>query len=248
LLKSVTFINLIKKVTSNKPTLTSWNFCGCYTHTSFFGECYSFYLPDCLDFNIYLNPYFHEYDITQFVFKVLSDGDIFVDVGAHGGLYTVLAAKRVGNGGKVFSFEPNPLNVKFLKLNVHLNNLENVEIIPMAVNNKEGRLKLFCSTNETALTSTSPLNFKDANQRIIQVDTTSLDELIKKVDFVKILKIDTEGNDYNVLESAKGLLNKTFYIIVEQNSLSVRRLLSKSFWLSTLEPSGYLLATNKLLK
>jgi len=243
LLKSITFLNLIKKSLSSRLPLTIWGFDGCTIKAKFLTDSYNFYLPKGYDFNIYLNPYFHEYEVAQFVFRSLSLGDIFFDVGAHGGLFTIIAGKKVGKTGKVLSFEPNPLNLNFLRLNIRLNGLNNVTVIPKAADHKSGKMKLFYSKRETALTSVERMG-----QSMIETEATTIDEVAKKLDFIKIIKIDTEGNDWKVLKGALETLRKTCCVIVEQNTSEVRELLLiVGFQLSVLKPSGYLLATNKSL-
>lgn len=242
LLKFVTCLNLIKKFVSSKLPLTVWKFGDCTIKVRFLGESYYFYLPTGYDFNIFLNPYFHEYDITQLIFRSLSLGDTFLDVGAHGGLYTIIASMKVKENGKVLSFEPNPLNLNFLRLNIKLNGLNNINVIPKAVGDKSGKIRLFYSTHETALTSA-----KGMGKNMIEVVVTTIDEAAGKLDFVKIMKVDTEGYDWNVLKGALKTLRKVRFVIVEQNTSNIRELLSNiGFQLSTLRPSGYLCATNDM--
>lgn len=250
LLKFITFLNLIKKATICSPQkLFVWPFKDCIVTSDFYGLRYTYYLPKGYDFNIYLNPYFHEYDVIKFVYHNLTTGDVFLDVGAHGGLYTLLAGKIVGPRGKVLSFEPNPINLILLRLNVMLNKLNNVIIIPKAVNDKAGKVTLYYSSMRTALTSSLA-----KAEKIIEVEATTIDDVIalnncslnKK--FIKIMKIDVEGMDFKVLKGASNTLNKTYLVIVEQNTFEVRKLLlDKGFQITTLYPSGYLLAVNKNL-
>jgi FkbM family methyltransferase len=226
--------------------LTVWAFRDCIAKSDFNGQRCSFYLARGYDFNIYLNPYFHEYDVTQFVFSHLSPNQVFLDVGAHGGLYTLLAGKRIGSEGKVLSFEPNPLNLIFLKLNIKLNALNNVTVIPKAVSNRPCKMALFYSMHRTALTSALI-----QEEKSVEAEATTIDDALRPFDlkFIKIIKVDTEGYDLNVLEGASSTLDKTHYVIVEQNTSEARQLLlNQDFQLSTLNPSGYLLATNKGLK
>jgi len=246
LYKFITFVNLIKKFVSGRLPLTVWTFRDCVAEVNFNGLRYNFYLRSGCDFNIFLNPYFHEYDVTQFVFSSLLPGDVFLDVGAHGGLYTLIAAKKVGFKGKVISFEPNPLNLFFLKLNIKLNALNNVIVIPKAVSNASGNIELFYSEYKTAFTSALV-----KQEKRFFAESTTIDDVatIFNLTSIKIIKIDTEGYDLNVLKGALNTLNKIRYVIVEQNTSNVRQLLSNvGFELSTLNPSGYLLAVNKNLK
>ncbi len=239
LLKFVTFFNLVKKSVASKIPLTVWRFEDTLIKVNFFSENYTFYLPKGYDFNIFLNPYFHEFDITQLVFKFLSEGDVFLDVGAHGGLYTIISGKAVGIKGKVLSFEPNPINLHFLRRNIKLNGLSNIIVIPKAIGSKQGKVTLFYSPSETALTSAGGNREKN-----FEVDVITIDEIANKLDSVSVMKIDTEGYDYQVLRGALNTLNKTSCVIVEQNISSIRDLLEAyGFHLSTLVPSGYLLGT-----
>src|SRR6185436_20517401 len=52
----------------------------------------------------------YEPEVFEFLVRALRAGDTFVDVGAHVGYFSLLAASLVGHGGHVFSFEPNPRN------------------------------------------------------------------------------------------------------------------------------------------
>jgi len=178
------------------------------------------------------------------LFLSLISGDVFLDVGAHGGLYTLIAAKKVGSQGIVLSFEPNPLTLCFLKLNIMLNALDNVIVIPKAVSDRSGKITFYYTVHDLALTTV--LHQKE---RSFEVETTTIDDIVSihKLNFVKILKVDTEGYDLKVLKGALNTLRKTRYVIVEQNTSDVRQLLSnQNFQLSTLKPSCYLLATKRL--
>jgi FkbM family methyltransferase len=241
-LKSVTFLNLTKKSVSRKIPLTVWKYGDCTVKVRFLGGSYYFFLPTGYDFNVFLNPYFHEYEITQLIFRSLSPGDAFLDVGAHGGLYTIIAGMKVKETGKVLCFEPNPLNLIFLRLNIKLNGLNNVNVIPKAVGDKSGRMRLYYPTHRTALTSANGMG-----ENMIEVGVTTIDEVAEKLDFVKVMKVDTQGYDWNVLKGASKTLRKVRFVIVQRNASSIRKLLlNAGFQLSILRPSGNLFAANKL--
>jgi len=193
LLKFITFLNLIRKVvhkSSSPLKLFVWPFRDC-TVTCYFHELrYTYWLSKNCDFNIYMNPYFHEYDVFQFVYHILTTGDVFLDVGSHSGLYTLLAAKKVGSQGMVLSFEPNPLNLIFLRRNIILNKLNNVIIIPKALSDKAGKVTLYYPSKRTALTS----SFIKA-KNFIEVEATTIDDaivsLLDRDLLIKCIKIDT---------------------------------------------------------
>jgi len=64
---------------------------------------------------------------------------VVVDVGAALGYYTLIAAKRVGQEGKVYAFEPDPSVFKDLIKNIKINGWTNVYPFQMALSEKEAR-------------------------------------------------------------------------------------------------------------
>ena len=251
LFKIITLVNLAKKGTnalaSRKITgePIPWIFRGAVVKVNFRGFTYMFQCPRRYDFNVYLNPYYHEYDVVSFAFSVLKKGDVFIDVGAHGGLYTLLGGMIVGSRGKVIAIEPNPDNLKFLRQNVKLNKLNNVVIIPMAASNEESKINLYYQLKSTALTSAIK---KAETNKIVEVETITIDEIAETYNSIKLLKVDTEGYDLNVLKGTYNTLPKIRYVVVEQNAHRIRSLLYKlGFQLHSLLPSGYLAAINEKL-
>jgi FkbM family methyltransferase len=247
LFKTITLVNLAKKGTnalvSRKITgePTPWIFRDVVVKVNFRGISYSFQCPRGYDFNVYLNPYYHEYDVVSFAFSVLQKGDVFIDVGAHGGLYTLLGGMIVGSRGQVIAVEPNCDNLKVLSQNVKLNELNNVLITPKAASDEKSKIKLSYEPKKTALTSAMTRVGK-----IIEVEAITLDEIAEKYDSIKLLKVDTEGYDLKVLKGACHTLRKTSYIVVEQSNDHVRKLLvGLGFRLYFLTSSHYLVAINK---
>ena len=247
LFKTTTLVNLAKKAINailsrriaGEPL--HWLFKDTIVKVDFRGLTYYFHCPKGYDFNVYLNPYYHEYDVASFVFDVLQKGDVFIDVGAHGGLYTLLCGKIVGSEGRVIAIEPNPDNLKFLRQNVKLNQLYNINVISKAASDEKLKINLNYETKKTALTSTV-----SGASKTVEVETMLIDEVTEKYDSIKVLKIDTEGYDLKVLKGAHYTLQKTHYLVVEQNTAPVKAFLSKrGFFTCSLFPSGYLIATNK---
>lgn len=153
--------------------------------------------------------------------KIIKPGDVFVDIGTHVGLFSILAGNKVGKKGKVYSFEPIPENVNALKKNIALNNLQNVEIINQALSSKSGK-KIFNIRQDTGLSGfyEHPLG---ETVRKISVQTTTIDEQFKgkRVDFIKI---DTEGHELQILRGAKQTLknNPNAKLIIELNPGSLK--------------------------
>src|SRR5689334_3802567 len=65
---------------------------------------------------------------TWAIRRLLGPGDLFVDIGANIGYFSVLAARSVGAEGRVIAIEPAPPTVAKLRDNLDLNGLSNVEV------------------------------------------------------------------------------------------------------------------------
>ncbi|NET85501.1 MAG: FkbM family methyltransferase [Moorea sp. SIO1F2] len=139
----------------------------------------------------------------------LSSGDCFIDVGANFGMHTLYAAKLVGEMGRVFAFEPVPSNLNLLKKNIHLNHLEQqVKVIPKALSNSPDPFLTFhVPVDEVAVTAS--LRPDKTTQEAIQVANTRLDDYWNEVNLpVKIIKIDVEGAELEVLRGAEQLIRR----------------------------------------
>lgn len=160
----------------------------------------------------------YELPTSELVWRLLKDSPnaLFVDVGANIGYYSLLARKRLGNGGVVMSFEPLP--------NIHeklITNLQamNVEAYRYALSSSNGQATLSLPKGSESNDGISTLqNCADAVDRII-VQTISLDDFLDKEIF--ILKIDVEGHEYSALLGGKSLLaqGKIRNIIFEDHDI-----------------------------
>jgi FkbM family methyltransferase len=146
-----------------------------------------------------------------FVKRFLQPGMTALDIGAHHGLYTLLASKRVGRSGRVFAFEPSPRERKALRWNVGLNRCKNVTIEDLALGNEEGEGSLYVvQGHETGCNSLKPPALPDMTLAV-PVRVSSLDQWLvtNKVKAVDFIKLDVEGGELSVLQGAQRLLEST---------------------------------------
>jgi len=144
----------------------------------------------------------------QYVQNNLKEG-IFIDVGAHIGLYSVLASKILGNRGKVISIEPEPSNVAALNLNLLLNELSNVEAKEAAAHYLNGADNLFVPYNKsTSWSSLIPIYNPTFEHKKVKVKRVRLDDLVSKEEYknVSIVKIDTERTEGSVIKGMEGIM------------------------------------------
>lgn len=162
----------------------------------------------------------YEHDTVQIFQKLVKPGMTVVDVGAHVGFYTLLAARLVGDNGRVYAFEPNPEVYNILVRNIQINGYrEIVRAVPKGVSNKKRTISLYVSCERSD--EASFYSQESADNKCIEVETVSLDEFFADEGWPKVdlVKIDVEGAEVEVLEGMRELTrrNKNLKLIVEFN-------------------------------
>ncbi len=155
----------------------------------------------------------HEYREMLFLLHFLRKEDVFVDVGANVGSFTILASAEIG--AKSISVEPVPITYNQLLDNVKLNNIsKNTVLKNIGLSSIKGQL-LF--SNESNTTLNHVVEISDS-EKTIQVDVDTLDSIIND-NQINLLKIDVEGFEYQVLKGAnKALTSESLKaIIIELN-------------------------------
>lgn len=170
---------------------------------------------------------FHENDIIEHYFTPRK-GDIVIDIGAHIGLYTIIASKRVGMHGKVVAIEADPKNSEVLKRNIHLNNLTNVIALNYAAYSEEKKMKLYLPASKLSHSIYNTLMSDRAHgvRQFVEVNANTLDFLLQSIGIkheeVNWIKIDVEGAEYEVLRGSKDILSKSrdVSLLIEVHNLS----------------------------
>lgn len=162
----------------------------------------------------------HEFEDMAFVLHFLRPGDLFIDVGANVGSYTVLAS---ATGADVVSFEPVPAAFGVLRDNVNLNQpAGRVEVHNAAVGAAAGELLMTAdkdTMNRVVGTAPAP------GEAVARVPTVRIDDITGVSDKRPcVLKIDVEGYESQVLAGAAGLLasGRVQAAIVELNGSGAR--------------------------
>ena len=162
----------------------------------------------------YYLPYLDIYLVDVYRREMLERGMNVIDVGANIGVYTILAAEKVGKNGKVIAIEPEPENYQQLLKNIRLNNFQNVIPVNIALSDHNGLEKLYIS-HWAGLHSLVSQKGKVSS---IEVSTKTVDKLLEELDLKKvdIIKIDTEGAEIPILKGAEKTLkaNPNIKIII----------------------------------
>lgn len=143
----------------------------------------------------------------QFFRQELKPGDIFFDVGANFGIFTLTAAKCVGPTGHVYAFEPSAREARILEQNVAQNRLDNVTIVRSALSDQEGEAR-FAVTTDGGTNSLAETKHPEQHiQAWETVQVTTLDAFVANhaIPHIHMMKIDVEGAECNVLRGGSNL-------------------------------------------
>lgn len=126
----------------------------------------------------------------------LSPGDVFFDIGAHAGIYSLAAARVLGEGGAIVAVEPNSANAARFVRHMSLNGIDSVRLIQAAASDVAGR----------ATFSEGPNDYEGRldPEGEVAVETVRLDDIQPAP---SVIKIDVEGHEAAVLRGARRILD-----------------------------------------
>ncbi len=194
------------------------------------------------------------YMIETFLKKFLKKDAVTFDVGAHTGSYSLLLRKTYP-GIQIFTFEPNPETFSILSQNVKQ---QNINIVQLALGGSDTNAQIYSYSDEKdsehASLHKEVMTGLHHSKEVVTYDITveTLDTFCTKNDIkgIDFLKIDTEGNEFDVLKGAKNMLsqNKICIIQFEFNEMNVvSRVFLKDFYEILPDYNFYRLDTRKLL-
>jgi FkbM family methyltransferase len=163
--------------------------------------------------NIYCG--LHEFAEMGFLLHFLKAGDLFVDVGANVGSWTVLGSAVCG--AEVIAAEPDPVTAAWLRRNVEINRQQGrVTIVQAALGATHGSVRLTVGRDTTNRVAS------EGGDGTREVELLSLDEVVADRK-VSLLKMDADGYEAQIVEGAKKTLGDpaTWAIVTEAADPSV---------------------------
>jgi FkbM family methyltransferase len=134
--------------------------------------------------------------------------DVFYDIGANTGLYTLFASKRCTEG-TVVAFEPYPPNATILKRDISRNGLNNVRVYELALSDSDGTIE-FNQPEQPDIGYGSASVEANSTTATTEIPTASADRLISegKIPPPNVIKIDVEGAEPLVIEGLEETLSE----------------------------------------
>src|SRR2546426_4401381 len=175
----------------------------------------------------------YETDVEAYLRSILQRGDIFIDIGANVGYFSIIASELVGQEGRVYAFEPCERIHRLLSRSVELNQLSNVICAQLAVGDKAS----FVRFNDMPASGFSHIE-GDTDTRKAVADQSSTPRAGYSVQVVRLddhlkpkinqqiwaIKVDVEGYEYAVLVSAEQLISTHLPdLVVEVQDYTLKR-------------------------
>lgn len=152
----------------------------------------------------------YEPHVAHLIHDELKPGDVFYDIGANAGYFTLVAAKAVGSQGWVVAFDPVPQNARTIQEQIDLNDLGTCcKVEPLAISDRCGEAG-FIVTERNAnahLAQVHPTHFRSRGGQRIEVTSTTLDAYVKHHPHPTLVKMDVEGAEVIALQGACELLH-----------------------------------------
>ncbi len=152
--------------------------------------------------------YFGDEEILATIKKISDQRKVFlIDCGSNYGFYSFYVAAMSLNN-QVLAFEASPETFNIFKTNLELNNFRNVDHRNLIINDVPGTFISFYESSNDWESSAVHNNFRK-NNKMVTVRTTTIDkELLNKnlSNFVIIIKLDVEGNEFNVIQGGKNII------------------------------------------
>ena len=156
-----------------------------------------------------------------------NEGDVVIDIGAHIGLFSIYLAKR-WPVLKVFAFEAFPTNYRNCADNLQLNRVKNVVLSPKAVAKDDRVLSMATDPRNSGGASVIVSTF-EANGIVADITSMTLHQVfsLHEIRRCKLLKIDCEGMEYEILFGAR-VLDRVEYLVGEFHASA--SLQSQGWW------------------
>lgn len=156
----------------------------------------------------YIGKAFEKYgefsDAEAELFKqICAKDDIVVDIGANIGAHTLLFSQLVGEKGRVFAYEPQRVVFQTLCANMAINSIQNTECYQTVISS-ESKTTLIPDIRYDLPGNHGGFKVQEFNSGV-KIPVSTLDELLD-VPRLKLIKIDVEGMEHNVIEGAQNTI------------------------------------------
>lgn len=173
-----------------------------------FGATFAVDTQDLIQRYLYLFGVWEPH-MTRWLQRRLKPGDVFVDVGANIGYYSVLASRLVGGSGKVVAVEASPTFLRLLQRHARRNGCANIRTVNAAVSDRE-ELLTFILASSRNMGANSVVPYDGPAESTFEIAARPLPDLLTEdeVTRARVIKVDVEGAEGGVVRGLVPLLDR----------------------------------------
>ncbi|WP_394432022.1 FkbM family methyltransferase [Streptomyces sp. SGAir0957] len=147
--------------------------------------------------------------MTRWLETRLRPGDVFVDVGANIGVFSVLGSRLVGSAGRVVSIEASPAFHRRVRQHARLNHCDNIRSVNTAVSDEHKKLTFILASSQN-MGANSIVPYDGPAESTFEIEAVPLAELLApdEVARARVIKIDVEGAEGSVVRGLAPLLGE----------------------------------------
>ncbi|MFD8332048.1 FkbM family methyltransferase [Streptomyces solisilvae] len=172
-----------------------------------FGATFAVDTQDLIQRYLYLFGVWEPH-MTRWLQRRLKPGDVFVDVGANIGYYSVLASRLVGGSGKVVAVEASPTFLRLLQRHARRNGCANIRTVNAAVSDRE-ELLTFILASSRNMGANSVVPYDGPAESTFEIAARPLPDLLTEDEIARarVIKVDVEGAEGGVVHGLVPLLD-----------------------------------------
>jgi FkbM family methyltransferase len=166
-----------------------------------------------------------ELPVQRAISAQLGRGDVFYDVGANVGFFSLIAARQVGAQGRVCAFEPHPSNAVAVRANARLNGMDQVDVFEVAAGRASRTDELVMTDWDGGAVLAGYPTGPSATVARVAVSVIALDEYVvqRQLPLPDLVKIDVEGAEGEVLQGMRSLIQQARPVLVYEIDDGERR-------------------------
>jgi FkbM family methyltransferase len=157
----------------------------------------------------------HDPEVQYALSRLLEPGMVTYDIGANVGFTAMLAARKVGPGGRVVCFEPLAEPARQIEHNARINGFPFVEVHQVALARSDGEAEFFVSKESTwgRLSQAGPAPMQSG---VIKVPMRTLDSFAREKNLPRpdFIKMDVEGVEADLIAGGHQFLSESRPIMV----------------------------------
>jgi FkbM family methyltransferase len=152
----------------------------------------------------------HEPLTTRIISNEVKEGMVCFDIGSNIGYYALLESNLVKENGKIFAFEPSPVNFSAFLSNVELNECKNIMMFNFAMGKKNEELEFIISRESNWSKIRNENDLITSQTEVVNVPVKTLDSFCEenKIEKIDLVRLDVEGHERKIIEGALTTLRK----------------------------------------